>query len=258
MRRALIPVSLFFCSLFLCSPSVPGQNKKEDKKDTPRIVVTVPLGIPAGTKTTIKVHGLRLDTATEVRFFEPKVIAKLLKKAKTPLTNQQDPNKLGDSLVEVEVTLPPEMSLADVSFVVVTPTGESPTHKLLVNGDPAPVAEKEPNNGFRQAQPIAVPQLIEGAINPAQDVDVFKFEGKEGQKLACEVWAARHGSPLDSILTLYNSSGQIIAVNDDFGDSTDSRLEVVLPKSGTYYLSLADAHDQGGPQYVYRLAIELK
>jgi hypothetical protein len=31
--------------------------------------------------------------------------------------------------------------------------------------------------------------------------------------------------------------------------------KVTLPKTGTYYLSLLDAHDQGGPEHVYRLVV---
>ena len=37
------------------------------------------------------------------------------------------------------------------AFTVVTPAGESEPHKLLVDKTPT-IAEKEPNNGFRQAQ----------------------------------------------------------------------------------------------------------
>jgi hypothetical protein len=73
------------------------------------------------------------------------------------------------------------------------------------------------------------------------------LEGQQGQKLVFEVLAARYGSPLDSILTLYDDGGRIIGTNDDHDGSPDSRLAVTLPKTGVFYLSLADAHDQGGP-----------
>jgi hypothetical protein len=248
----LLPASLL-CLFF---PAAMGQDKKAEKKDTPRVVVAVPLGVPAGVKTKLTIYGLKLDTATDVRFAEPKVVAKVLKKAKVPVSNQQDPNRIGDSLLEVEVIVPPETTMAQLSFVVVTPAGESEPHKLMVNGELAPIPEKEPNNGFRSAQPIQVPQIIDGAINPAQDTDVFRLEGQAGQKLIFEVLAARFGSPLDSILTLHDARGQIVAMNDDHGGSADSRLEVTLPKTGTYFLSLVDAHDQGGPQYVYRLLVK--
>src|SRR5262249_38904500 len=136
----------------------------------------------------------------------------------------------------------------------VTPEGKTKAHPLLVESKIPVVPEKEPNDGFRQAQVIQLPQVIEGAIDRAKDVDVFRFEGKAGQKLAFEVQAGRYGSALDAILTLYDANGQEVA-SKDAGDSADPILEVTLPKAGTYYLSLMDAHDQGGVTHPYRLTV---
>lgn len=252
------------CCLLLCLAlplcllsSASSQDKKGDKKDTPKVVVAVPFGVPADKKQTITLRGLKLDTATEVRFGDTKVEAKILKKAKAPPPNNADPNKLGDSILEVELTLPADLAQPHVAFTIVTPAGESPPHQLLIDVEPFPVAEKEPNNGFKQAQAVALPVMIAGSIAQAQDVDVFRLDGRQGQKLIAEVFAARHGAPLDSILTLYDAAGQIVANNDDIDGTTDSRLEVILPANGVYYLSLADAHDQGGAQFAYRLKLEM-
>ena len=54
---------------------------------------------------------------------------------------------------------------------------------------------------------------------------------------------------------LNKDAGQIVAANDDHAGSPDSRLDVALPKAGTYYLSLIDAHDTGGPAHVFRLTV---
>jgi hypothetical protein len=240
--------SLCFCGFLLHA----ADEKKPDAKDAPRVVVTVPLGILPGVPTRVTVRGVKLDTATEVRLTDPKATAKLLSKGKVSLAKEQDPARFGDTQVEVEVTLPPEAA-AGGSFVVVTPAGESKPHQLLVETALPVVAEKEPNNGFQAAQPIALPQVVDGAIQQPQDVDVFRFEGKAGQHVLLEVLAARYGSVLDSILTLYDDAGREIASNDDAGGSADSRLEITLPHDSTYYVSLIDAHDQGGPTHVYRL-----
>jgi hypothetical protein len=169
------------------------------------------------------------------------------------VVDKQEPAKVGDTQVEVEVSLPLGTAARPVAFVVVTPAGESPPHQLLVEDKDAVIAEKEPNNGFRQAQEIRVPQVIDGAVDQAQDVDVFRFRGQAGERLVFEVLAARYGSALDSILTMSDSEGRTLATNDDADASGDSRLEVTLPAAGTYYLSVMDAHDDGGPAHVYRL-----
>jgi hypothetical protein len=166
----------------------------------------------------------------------------------------KNPDKVGDTQVVVDVTLPAEQK-TPVSFVVVTEQGATKPHQLLVDVSAPLVKEKEPNDGFRQAQPVQIPQIVEGAIERPRDVDVYRIDGKAGQRLLIEVQAARHGSPLDGQLTLYDAKGQEVAGNDDHGGSLDPRLEVTLPRDGVYYLSLLDAHDTGSPLHVYRLVV---
>jgi hypothetical protein len=222
-------------------------------KDGPKVLVPMPLGVAPGAATRLTLRGLRLDTATEVRCQAPKARAKLLGKGKAGVSKAEDAPRLGDTQVEMELTLPPDYPGTTVTVSVVTPAGESPACPLLVEREVL-VAEKEPNNGFRQAQPIAVPLELQGSIGQPQDVDVFRIEGKAGQRLVLEVFASRFGSPLDPLLTLYDAAGQVVAASDDVDGSTDARIDITLPREGAYYLCVADANDQGGPQYLYRLS----
>ncbi len=100
-----------------------------------------------------------------------------------------------------------------------------------------------------------MPLELQGSIGQPQDVDVFRIEGKAGQRLVLEVLAARFGSPLDPLLTLYDAAGQVVASSDDVDGGADARIEITLPRDGAYHLSIADANDQGGPQYLYRLSV---
>lgn len=257
MNRARGPLGWFALpGLLLVLTAAVAQNKKPPKKDGPRVTMTIPLGAAPGATTKVTVRGLKLDQATAIRFQDTKTTAKILSKGKAPVPDKsQTPDKVGDTQLVVEVTLPTGMPRGPVTFVVVTPAGETQPHRLLVETEVPVVAEKEPNNGFRQAQKIQIPQAVDGLIQHPKDVDVFRFEGKAGQKLLCHVLAARFGSGLDSLLTLYDARGRQLASNDDFEGSTDSRLNVTLPRDGTYYLGLQDAHDQGGPAHVYRLVV---
>jgi hypothetical protein len=244
--------------LLLPQPSVQGQQKKRSAPSgQARVLFAAPLGVAPGVPTRLTLRGLKLDTVTEVRCHEPKAKVKLLSKGKAAVPAQQDVNRVGDSQAEIELTLPDDYSGTTVTVAVVTADGESPPHKLLVDRL-ASLAEKEPNNGFRQAQPIQVPQIVEGRIAHVQDVDTFRFDGKAGQKLVLEIFAARYGSSLDSFLTLYDANGQIVASNDDGPDSTDSRIAVTLPRTGAYYVSVIDVNDLGGPAHVYRLSVREK
>jgi hypothetical protein len=252
MRRALALLLLTLLPLPLLA-----QGKKPAPAAGPKVVVAIPLGVKPGATTRLKLRGVKLDAATEVRCQEPKASAKLLKKGSAPLPDPKEANRVGNTEVEVEVTLPLDCPARVVTVTVLTPGGESPPHALLVDRAPV-VAEKEPNNGFREAQPITPGQEVQGAISQNQDVDVYRFEGRAGQQVVAEVLAARYGSALDSFLTLYDGDGRTLASNDDSDGSPDSRVELRLPRDGTYYLSVIDANDQGGPAHVYRLALRVK
>jgi Bacterial pre-peptidase C-terminal domain len=242
-------------NLALTGPAFGQPNS--DPKQLPRIIVMTPLGVAVGSTTKLTLRGLRLDRTAEVKCDGPGIVIKVLNKAKVGVPNQQDANKFGDTQVEVEVKIAADFKGNTAQCVVKTPQGDSPPHRLLIDSTPV-LAEREPNNSFRQAQPLGLSQTVEGRIGQPMDVDVFRIEGKQGQQLILEIHAARHGSPLDSLLTLYSGTGQVIATNDDIEGSSDSRLEVTLPKTGPYYVSVCDANDQGGPTHIYRLNVRPK
>ncbi len=252
MRRLCLLVTL----LVVSAPSPGGEPKPAKPDDRPKVVVAIPLGVTAGTAAKVTLRGLKLDGATEVRCQAPVSQVKLLAKGPAGgVPRGEDIPRVGNTQAEVEITLPADYPGSAVTVTVLTAAGESNAHRLVVDRFPA-VAEKEPNNGFAQAQPIAFDQTVAGVIERGFDVDVYRFEGKAGQRITAEVFAARLGSALDSLLTLYTGDGQTLAANDDLGPSTrDSRLEVTLPRDGTYYLVLIDANDHGSPAHVYRLSL---
>jgi hypothetical protein len=120
------------------------------------------------------------------------------------------------------------------------------------------IEEKEPNGGFKQTQPLAMGKTLLGTVKEPADVDVFRFECKAGQRFIAEVFAARCGSALDSILTLHTVDGRILATNDDAAGSRDSILRFQLPANGACLFSLVDAHDRGGPAFVYLLRVSVE
>ncbi len=123
--------------------------------------------------------------------------------------------------------------------------------------------DQEANNDAAQAQKVQLPVIINGRIDQGDDQDVFRWEGKAGQTIVAEVVARRLDSPLDSMLTLTDSRGKVLALNDDCEDPgtglnthhADSYLMVKLPADGTYYVHLRDTARQGGKSYAYRLRL---
>jgi hypothetical protein len=130
--------------------------------------------------------------------------------------------------------------------------------------------ETESNDTAEQSQLIELPKTINGRIAESDDVDMFSFAGRAGDKIIAEVYGRRLNSPLDSLLRLIDSSGNVLEWNDDhelkdnylFKDivglithHADSYLLAELPKDDTYYVQLTDTQHHGGGAYGYRLRV---
>jgi len=148
--------------------------------------------------------------------------------------------------------------------------GECLSNEVTYAVDTLPeCTEAEPNDDISGAQQIALPQVINGRIGRAGDVDVFRFEGHAGDEVVAEVLARRLHSPLDSLLRLTDASGRVLEWNDDHMEKhghlhpdmgllthhADSYLSTRLPEDGTYCVHLADAQNHGDDAHAYRLRV---
>ncbi len=227
----------------------------EDAKPVPpRVALCSPLAVPSGATTKVTLRGWLVDKATAVRCDNDKVTLKIVSQGAAAVPGKQDAKQIGDQQLELEVTVAADAPSGRVQLTVVAQDGESKPHALLVGGDLPVVAETEPNDGFRSAQTIATSQIIDGQIHGDGNVDVFAFAITEQTNLSVEVQAQQFGSGLDSIFTLYNATGSIIASNDDQEATTDAKLQELL-EPGRYFLCLQDAHDRGGAAHPYRLRV---
>ncbi|WP_165227018.1 PPC domain-containing protein [Aquisphaera insulae] len=117
--------------------------------------------------------------------------------------------------------------------------------------------------GSEAPRKLTMPVIVNGRIERPGDRDVFEFQGHVGDQVVAEVVARRLDSPLDSVLTLFDPSGKILARNDDREDlgaginthNADSFILQELPADGTYRLLLEDAAKGGGEAYGYRLRV---
>lgn len=203
-----------FAAMVILADAAPAQDKKEpDKKKEPppRVLYAVPLVVKAGEKQKIALRGKGLAAVKEVKAVGIEgARLKVLGGKAVPVPNNYPGERLGDSEVELEMELPKASRPGEAKLIAVGPGGDSSPYTLLLRDDLPAVVEKEPNDGFDQPQAIAVPSAVEGTIKGERDVDVFKFEGKKGEKLHIEMQAARFGSPLSPMLTLYDSGRRVL------------------------------------------------
>ncbi len=151
-----------------------------------------------------------------------------------------DPSALGFGWVGVEMELP---------------TGGVGRGAMEVSGDPpgCDLSESGVNDTIGAAAPFNAGQVICGTIDPAGDFDVFEFEATLGVTYSFEAWAQRIGSQADTFLTVYDSSGNQVAENDDW-EGYDSYVEVTATQSGPLYVQVRDYDaTRAGPDVWWRL-----
>ncbi|MBX7255080.1 MAG: PPC domain-containing protein [Candidatus Hydrogenedentes bacterium] len=114
--------------------------------------------------------------------------------------------------------------------------------------------EAEPNNEPGQATAGVAPGAFDGVIEAAGDSDFYCFDGTKGQVYDVRVYAREMGSPLDSILTVYNPSGGALADNDD-AVGVDSAFRITLAEDGRHVIRVTDHLGAGGAAFAYRVEV---
>ena len=269
---AVATVSL--CQLLLADEPLFAQDPPVIKP--PRIAVLSPLGVVRGQKTRVVLRGWSLKDAVVSAPDFPTVSISVVSHAAAAIPGKQKAEQIGDEQLELDVEVPAEVVAEQLQFVVKTAGGESVGRRVPLGAGFSLVQEQEPNDGFRQAQQVEIPQVIIGSVHADANVDVYAFEVAQGGVVRIEVEAAAIGSNLDAFLTLLSASGEIIASSDDVSVSTvqakgpaaagsvaattdfpqrDACVQVQLA-AGRYLVTLQDAHDRGGPAHPYRLTLQ--
>ena len=125
-------------------------------------------------------------------------------------------------------------------------------------GELPEVVEQEPNNVQAKAMRVALGTVINGRSLPSEDVDLFVFSAKAGERVLIDCHAARADSALDGFLWLFDSAGRQLASNADDAsrsEKLDPLIDFTVPSDGDYYVKLADFVYEGGNGDFYRLTI---
>ena len=127
-------------------------------------------------------------------------------------------------------------------------------------------SEQEPNEGPDAAIQIAVPGILEGAIQSPGDLDTFRLQVKEGQKLAFEIETPEKAPPLfNPWLKVLDSNGRPVVSNifkeyggdgDDVNKMIERKTIYRFQEAGDFYLQIRDLTSRlGGSEYRYRLLV---
>jgi hypothetical protein len=118
------------------------------------------------------------------------------------------------------------------------------------------VAEKEPNDTPRQAQPVPLNVSVAGAIESG-GVDCFAVTLKKGQRLAAEVEAVRLGGELtDTVVTAFGPDGrELVTVDDTPLFHQDPFVTLLAPDDGVYTVQVRETNNGGGETSRYVLHV---
>jgi hypothetical protein len=149
------------------------------------------------------------------------------------------------------------------------PTGRIALPYEVVASDAAEIEEEPLKANESSITTLQIGMIANGRLAAAGEVDRYKVSLRKGEPASFRVRAAALGSWLDSVLTVRDPSGAIVAENDDVGvpangrplgfniigvpPNPDSRIDFEPKSSGDYVLELYDRFGHGGPEYAYRL-----
>jgi hypothetical protein len=146
-----------------------------------------------------------------------------------------------------------------------TPAGEtnpvpvlvSPYSQLVERSGASPSPDQR-SAAAAKPTPVNLPAGVNGRLSQDDEVDRYVFTARKGAAYRFEVFARRLGSPLDSVIEIYDLAGKPVTEADD-GDlfrAKDSRLTWTAPADGQYVVAVRDLHARGGERFVYHLQAE--
>ena len=155
------------------------------------------------------------------------------------------------------ITLPTEKSRSARFGLVADHHGLAPSPNWLRVSPLTNAPSITPGNTLGKATALntTAPLAFNGVLTTKGNAAFFRFTAKKDQNLDFQVYARRLGSPLDSVLTVYDAKGKSLGNNDDAAGNPDSAVRVKIPEDGDYTVKIADQLARGGPRFTYRVEI---
>ncbi len=210
---------------------------------SPQLTLILPRGVQRGGEHTLQFRGARLATAEEVFLYDADADIEII--SVTPV----DANR-----VDVVLRVGSTCRLGEHVAQLRTRDGISDFRSFYVGALPE-IEEVEPTSAFDQAQEIELGVTINGVVQN-EDIDYFRFQGKQGQRVSIEAEAIRLGFMFDPAISLLDENRFELAVSDDTPlTQQDSWISAILPRDGDYWVAVREAAFQGNGNCRYRLHV---
>ena len=199
----------------------------------------LPRGGSQGATVEVEFHGFSLENPRQVLFYEPgiAVAGDFVSYAKP-----------ADGF-KVKFQIAKDAPVGEHVLRVRTATGLSDAVTFWVSRFPT-IYEFEDkigqNDTIEKAKPVPVNVTVEGQILPGQDadIDMYRVDVKEGQRISVEVECARlgtlhQGGESDLAVRILDAAGKELGRNDDSALFVqDPVLSVIAPRTGSYFIEI--------------------
>lgn len=229
----------------------------------PTLQKLTPTGAQRGTQVTVTIVGTNIGDATRLIFSEPGFTSRITAVKEVPIEKMVVPKGVVRTDAPIEdkarkfeltaaVTIAKDVPHGVHGFRLHTPLGVSNQLRFAVSSL-AETKEVEPNDaGMPRA--VTLPAALVGALNKPGDVDAYRFAARAGDEMVFQVVARPLGARLDSVVRLLDSSGRLVAENNDIDLNRDSVLTWRFKEAGTYSIAIEDLEHGGGADgFGYRI-----
>ncbi|MDB5335564.1 MAG: hypothetical protein JWN70_1183 [Planctomycetaceae bacterium] len=216
----------------------------------PRLTRIVPPGAQRGTTVEVVIQGQHFSKPEEVMVYEPGITVESLEPMEGEVEIRGRRNRIEKgSGIRVKLKIADDCELGLHGLRLRTATGISEYQRFFVG--PFPLIDEteqqqqrqQPRNDGREtAQTVALNSTVLGGMLDPTDVDYFKIEAKQGQRISAEIEATRlgvdRGIP-DLYLSVLDSDGKrLIAADDSALFLQDPVVSLVAPRDGAYFVEV--------------------
>lgn len=215
---------------------------------TPRLARIVPPGGQRGTTVEVMFQGRYLDKPEEVLVYEPGITVESVEQVEGNVEFRGYRGRVeSGSGVRVKLKIADDCALGVHGMRLRTAAGISEYQRFNV-GPFATVEEDErsPRDGrndkWEAAQAVPLNSTVLGRMIEPTDVDTYRLDVKQGQRISAEIEAVRlgveSGIPDLHLAVLDEAGKRLIAADDSALFLQDPVVSLVAPKDGTYFIEV--------------------
>jgi len=215
---------------------------------TPRLQRIVPPGAQRGTTVEVQLQGRYLEKPDEIMLYEPGITVESV-----TMLEEVDAGNGRKAKVDAGTRLLAKLKIADDCELGIhglrlrTASGISEYVRFSIG--PFPIvdeSESNPRDGRNDkregAQLVPLNSTVLGRMIDPTDVDMFRVEAKQGQRLSAEIEAVRLGTESgipDLHLAVLDANGKrLIAADDSALFLQDPVASLVAPQDGDYFIEV--------------------